>query len=246
MLAASWTSFRQAEHGTWVVAHRGASARHRDSSAEAFEQAIADGANAVETDVRRSKDGVFLCHHDETPKHTAGLDVALSEITYEQLRHLAPDAAVRLEDVLERTRGRCNMLLDLKLHDPEDVRALLRLLESRQVDDSIAIGVRSLETQALIGRLAPALVQLGLLASADQIPQFVASGGAWVRLWQQDASHLRIEAARALGVPVLVMVGGPGTGRAIGDIDAQQARALVARAAAGLMLNDPRVALPQA
>lgn len=243
MLTASWTSFRQGEHGTWIVAHRGASARQRESSAAAFEDAIADGANAVETDVRRSKDGVFICHHDETLKRTAGLDVALSEIAFDELQRVAPGYAVQLEDVLERVRGRCNLLLDLKLNGEEDIRALVQLLASRKVDESIAIGVRSLRTQALIRGLDRDLVQLALLDSVDQVPQFVAAGGPWVRLWERDATRAGIEATRTLGVPVLVMVGGAGTDRAIGDVDARQAQALVARGAAGLMLNDPRVAL---
>ena len=144
MLTASWTSFAPAEHGVWVVAHRGASARHRESSPEAFEAAIADGADAVETDVRRSADGVFVCHHDETLKRTAGLDAAVSDVTFDELRQLAPDQAVRLTDVPRRTKGRCNVLLDLKLHGEDEIRSLVDLLKAFKPDDGIAIGVRSL------------------------------------------------------------------------------------------------------
>jgi glycerophosphoryl diester phosphodiesterase len=244
MLAANWTSFSQSMHGSWIVAHRGASARHRESSAEAFEDAIADGANAVETDVRRSQDGVFVCHHDETLKRTAGLDMAVSALPFDELQRVAPDYTVRLEDVLERVRGRCNILLDLKLTDAADIRSLVRLLTSRNANDSIAIGVRSLEVQAHIRQLNPDLVQLALLGTTEQVPQFVAAGGAWVRLWEREATGAQIEASRALGVPVLVMVGGPGTDRAIGDIGAKQAGVLLERGVAGLMLNDPRIARP--
>jgi glycerophosphoryl diester phosphodiesterase len=239
LLAPSWTSFAQAEHGTWVVAHRGASATQRENSPEAFESAIADGANAVETDVRRSADGMFVCHHDETLKRTAGLDIALPSLSFAELQRLAPDYAVPLEDVLERMRGRCNLLLDLKLKREDDINALLQLLKP---DDSIAIGMRSLEAQAQVRQLSPKLVQLGLLDSPDLAPQFTASGGRWVRLWEQDASRARIYAVHALGIPVLIMVGGPGTNRAVGDIDAAVASSLVERGADGLMLNDPRIA----
>ena len=244
MRAVDWTSFAQAEHGIWIVAHRGASANHRENSPEAFEYAIANGAMAVETDVRRSADGVFICHHDETLKRTAGLNIALSATSFGELRRMAPDYAVRLEDVLERMRGRCNVLLDLKLSYEEDIGSLLDLLSSLKADDSIAVGVRSLQAHTQIRQRHPELVQLGLLESPDQTPQFVASGGRWVRLWEQDASSARIEALHATGVPVLVMVGGPGTDRAVGDIDAKQAKSLVERGADGLMLNDPRVARP--
>lgn len=242
MSRASWTSFARPQHGTWLVAHRGASARRRENSPAAFEAAIADGANAIETDVRRTADGVLVCHHDDTLKRTAGLDVALAAITFDELQRSAPDYAVRLEDVLVRIDGRCNVLLDVKLHDEADIRRLVELLASRKVGDGVAIGVRSLEAHAQVRQLRPKLVQLGLLASPELAPSFIASGGRWVRLWERDASRARIAALQGLGVPVLVMVGGPGTGREIGDIDTPGARLLIERGADGLMLNDPRVA----
>ena len=62
-----------------------------------------------------------------------------------------------------------------------------------------------------------------------------------MRLWEREASIARIEAIHALGVPVLVMVGGSGTGRIVGDIDVEDAKSLIERGVDGLMLNDPRV-----
>lgn len=238
----SWTSFDPGTHGTWVVAHRGASMRHRESSPEAFEAAIAEGANAVETDVRRTSDGIFICHHDETLKRTAGIDRAVSELSFDELQHLASDYAVRLTDVLARTRGRCNLLLDLKLRGDADIAALVALLLSHEIGDSVAIGVRSLETHRQIGKLGPRIVQLGLLGSPDLAGTFVASGGRWVRLWEENASAERIASVRSLGVPVLVMVGGPGTDRPVGEISPERARELLVAGANGLMLDDPSVA----
>jgi glycerophosphoryl diester phosphodiesterase len=48
----------------WIIAHRGASLRHRENTLEAFAAARALGADAVELDVRRSSDGVVVVHHD--------------------------------------------------------------------------------------------------------------------------------------------------------------------------------------
>lgn len=47
-----------------VVAHRGASAFHRENTLEAFEAARAHGADGLELDVRRSADDVLVVHHD--------------------------------------------------------------------------------------------------------------------------------------------------------------------------------------
>lgn len=50
-----------------VVAHRGASALAPENTLPAFELAAALGADYVETDVQRSRDGVLFCFHDKTP-----------------------------------------------------------------------------------------------------------------------------------------------------------------------------------
>lgn len=49
---------------TDVIAHRGASKLARENTIEAFETAVAIGADAVELDVRRTADGVLVVHHD--------------------------------------------------------------------------------------------------------------------------------------------------------------------------------------
>jgi glycerophosphoryl diester phosphodiesterase len=46
------------------MAHRGASRAERENTVAAFRRAAAIGAHAVELDVRRSRDGVLVVHHD--------------------------------------------------------------------------------------------------------------------------------------------------------------------------------------
>ena len=243
MLTASWTSFERGTGATWVVAHRGASSQHSENSTAAFEAAIADGASAIETDVRRTADGVFVCHHDETLRRTAGVERAIADLSFAKLRRLAPAAALPLADVLEGLRGRCNLLLDVKLRAEADIAALVEVLGGFGVDDTVAIGVRSLAAQGVVALLHPGLVQLGLLEDPADNAQFVAAGGRWVRLWERDVSAASVEAIQALGAPVLVMVGGNGTGRGVGDIDRDGVAALRRHGVDGLMLNDPSLAL---
>ena len=47
-----------------VIAHRGASADFPENSLDAFSGALEQGADWIELDVRRSKDGVLVVHHD--------------------------------------------------------------------------------------------------------------------------------------------------------------------------------------
>jgi glycerophosphoryl diester phosphodiesterase len=62
-------SFSQAGR-TAVVAHRGSSATAPENTIEAFDAAIAAGADAVEFDVRLSADGVAFVMHDADVSRT--------------------------------------------------------------------------------------------------------------------------------------------------------------------------------
>jgi glycerophosphoryl diester phosphodiesterase len=237
----TWTDYRPNSPRPFVVAHRGASLHYRESSPEAFAAAIEIGADAIETDVRRTRDGTFVCHHDDTLKRTAGVDRAFAELSLAEFQHLAPDYTIRLSDVLDTLRGRCNLLLDLKLHDETDIEALVELLSTIGVNESVALGTRTLPTARLVRRLAPALTQLGLLEDPDEATEFIAIGGRWVRLRQPEVTPARIDAIHALGIPVLVMVGGTGTRHAFGEIDAADIAALRQIGVDGFMLNDPAI-----
>lgn len=49
---------------TKIIAHRGASRAARENTVEAFALAVAMGADGIELDVRRSRDGSLVVHHD--------------------------------------------------------------------------------------------------------------------------------------------------------------------------------------
>lgn len=55
----------------WVVAHRGASAEAAEHTLAAYLTAIDDGADALECDVRLTRDGHLVCVHDRTVDRTS-------------------------------------------------------------------------------------------------------------------------------------------------------------------------------
>ena len=62
-----WPMFHYLDAGlTAVVGHRGAKAYAADNTVESFRLAAAAGADGVELDVRRTRDGVLMVHHDPT------------------------------------------------------------------------------------------------------------------------------------------------------------------------------------
>ena len=71
-----------------VIAHRGASRRWPEHSRPAYVQALADGADGLECDVRLTADGVPVCWHDASVDRTSDGTGPVREHTLDQLRRL--------------------------------------------------------------------------------------------------------------------------------------------------------------
>ncbi|MCW2573149.1 MAG: Glycerophosphodiester phosphodiesterase [Frankiales bacterium] len=54
-----------------VVAHRGSSAAHAEHTLAAYELAVEEGADALECDIRLTRDGVLVCVHDRKVNRTS-------------------------------------------------------------------------------------------------------------------------------------------------------------------------------
>jgi glycerophosphoryl diester phosphodiesterase len=114
----------------WNVAHRGASAERPENTLPAFELAIAQRADVVECDVRRTSDGVLLVLHDATVDRTTDGSGELRAMTAAQARALDAGDGERipeLAEVLALVAGRSRVNLDLKEADiVDDAVALVR------------------------------------------------------------------------------------------------------------------------
>ena len=71
-----------------VVAHRGASADIAEHTLGAYVTAIESGADALECDVRLTRDGHLVCVHDRTVNRTSDGRGIVSELDLERLRAL--------------------------------------------------------------------------------------------------------------------------------------------------------------
>ena len=69
-----------------VVAHRGSSYAVAEHTVGAYRRAIAEGADALECDVRLSADGELVCLHDRTLERTGGSPGIVSTMSLAELR----------------------------------------------------------------------------------------------------------------------------------------------------------------
>ncbi|NNJ71126.1 MAG: glycerophosphodiester phosphodiesterase [Kiritimatiellales bacterium] len=73
---------------TEIIAHRGASADAPENTLEAFQLGLDQGAEAIECDVRLSRDGKLVVIHDETVERVAGADGIVAEMGLAELNAL--------------------------------------------------------------------------------------------------------------------------------------------------------------
>ncbi len=73
---------------TLVVAHRGSSGNHAEHTLTAYEKAIAEGCDALECDVRLTRDGVLVCVHDRRVDRTSDGRGSVSTLELAELAEL--------------------------------------------------------------------------------------------------------------------------------------------------------------
>ena len=99
------------------IAHRGLHEGVPENSRAAFAKAIEEGY-AIETDVRRTKDGTIVVVYDDNLKRLTGLEGKVSRSTWRELSSLrlgdTDEKIMTLEECLEYIDGRAPLLLEVK------------------------------------------------------------------------------------------------------------------------------------
>ena len=239
MRAPIWTGTNT--HLPLIGAHRGASEVAPENSAEAFEAAIAAGADFIETDLRLSRDGVPVSAHDADLMRLAGDPRAIADLDMEELRAIHP-GIVAMADVIDLIAGRASILLDTKLYERAALERCIEVLGSRTADGRVAFGVRSLDVFDIVHGHLPDCPTLGLFADIGDYPALVARGGSWARLWEPDASRENIEKLQQLGLKTVIMTGRPVHG-GVGIIEPDALAELCTRGPDAIMINDPSLAV---
>ena len=241
-----------------VIAHRGASGLAPENTLPAFELAVRQGADALELDVRLTRDGAAVVIHDATLERTTDRSGPVLAHTLAELR--MADAGARFTPDRGRTfpfRGtgvRIPTLAEVLWALPK-VPVLVEVKEP-EVQDAVR---RVLLQEDAAGRCVPAS-ELGSALQAFREPPFACGACAsdiaqlyravmfrrqlpqpGYRLLSVPRHHRGlpvptrrfVAAARSLGCPVHVWTVN----------DAATARRLWARGVAGIVTNVPQVIL---
>jgi glycerophosphoryl diester phosphodiesterase len=227
-----------------ISAHRGGQAVVGVPAAERYRQAIELGADYVEFDVRRTRDGVTAVYHDEC----TGSGRAVRDLTYRELADELGHEALTFEELLDVAAGRVGLHLDLKEtgYEAEIVRAALdRCPLDKLVITSGDTAIRTIKEQfpdvraglsigGEIGGLAPWMklrVRLSELFPGRRLQRCHAD---FIAVHQQLAGLTVLRFCESRGIPAWVWTV---------DDEPGIARFLADRRVTALITNRPEVAL---
>jgi glycerophosphoryl diester phosphodiesterase len=120
------------------IGHRGAKAYEIENTFDSFKKAIELGANAIELDVRTSKDAGLIISHDENLKKVYGKDVRIGEATLKELKQLTENRIISLEEALRFVDGKVEkILVELKVKGYE--KKALDMIKKEKLKDKVIV-----------------------------------------------------------------------------------------------------------
>lgn len=194
-----------------IIAHRGSSADRPENTLASTLRAIEAGATAVEVDVRTTRDGYLVLSHDATLDRTTDGTGPIGEKTLEEIRRLdagswfdkryAAERMPTLEEVLAVSRGKIDVLLDLKETGDDYAGRVAEVVMKHGEPSRTIVGVRSVEQSEQFRKLLPQARRIGLIATPADIESYAATGVESIRLWPKWLTDdTLVERVRKAGV----------------------------------------------
>lgn len=109
-----------------IIGHRGARGLAPENTLASFKKAIEHHVDMIEFDVRVSKDGIPLLHHDKNLRDASGKHLRISKADFNLLKEHKPDL-ITLAEALQFVRGRVPLYIEVKMKvDTQPIVAELR------------------------------------------------------------------------------------------------------------------------
>ena len=247
--------------GVRLYAHRGASAELPENTLESFGRALELGADALETDVHMTADGVLVVAHDPDGSRTANDPRAIRDLPLEEVRRwdvgagfVAPDGSrpfagkgfrvPTLESLVTSFPVVVN--IDMKQESPPIWRAVCELVDRLGAHERIQVAsfhlrpLRALRAAGYPGRTSLAPPEVAALLALPAALFRRACRGASIAQLPTRMGRLElarpwvIDRARAAGLAIeFFTVNDPAEARALAELGPD-----------GIMTDDPRAVAP--
>lgn len=200
---------------TQITAHRGSSKKAPENTMAAIEAAIEELADYVELDVQMTADGVVVLGHDANLRRVAGINRAISSLTWEELqgidagawfsREFAGERLPMLVEVLEACRGRISLNIEIKNVGKDSVlpETVVRLILESGMEEQCVVTSTSLNYLKQVKALAPQL-RTGYIISAaygnfysNEVVDFISIRSSFVNRELVEKAHAEGKAIHA-------------------------------------------------
>ncbi len=204
------------------IAHRGASGAGLapENTLTAFERAIEIGVDAVELDVRSTRDGALVVLHDPLLDRTTDREGPVHELTLAQVREadaggwfgrpFAGEKVPTLAEALDLLRRRALAVIEIKADHLAE--AVLRVVDDLVVADQVVIQSFSSETLRRVKAIdgaAPAALLVGNLPTSPSrmrarrmVREVLSLGANILNIWHTTLTPAFYEEVRKRGLTV--------------------------------------------
>lgn len=167
--------------GVLIAAHRGVAGGNVPcNTLPAFEAALRQGADILETDIALSGDGDLLVFHPRKERQHLGVDVHLEQMTMEEIRKLRYTNVDRdptdygiltLDEFLETFKNRCFINLD---HGWEDMRKTIEAVRRHGMEEQILLKAPDkAEYLDVFEELAPDMMYMPIIKEKDTVTEML-------------------------------------------------------------------------
>ena len=167
------------DRGVLVAAHRGMAAGNIPcNTLAAFEAALRQGADMLETDLTVSGDGELIVFHPKQEKNHLNLDIHLEQMNMEEIRQLryvnmdnaaTPYGILTLDEFLGAFKNRCLINLD---HGWDHMPQMIRAVRRHSMEDQVLIKAPDkLKFAQVMEELAPDMMFMPIFKEKDNLTQ---------------------------------------------------------------------------
>ncbi len=150
------------------IGHRGAKAYEVENTIESFKKAVELAANAIELDVRSSKDRKLIVCHDDNLKRVFGIDLLINEATLKELKQATGDRIPSLKEALTCIGNKVEKIL-VELKEPGDEKLVLDTIKKEKLEGRVIIVSFHEEVLATLRKLDKK-IEIGLIYTKFRNP----------------------------------------------------------------------------
>jgi glycerophosphoryl diester phosphodiesterase len=188
------------------VGHRGARAYEPENTLRSFNKAIELGVDAIELDVRKTKDNEIIVMHDADVKRTTNGEGLVRDLTLKEIKNLTSEKNEKiptLEEALDSLNRRVKVFIELKETGIEEQVA--SLIKKKAMKKSVVI-VSFLEDALKKVKEIDPEIETGLIYAKHKNPLKAALElkAQWLLAFYKFTHSANVQKAHENGLKIIV------------------------------------------